>query len=51
MINGSAGTAKSLMSGILEENKYWDMFECEELVVGKHWDGHTEKDVTRLLAL
>ena len=30
---------------------YWDMFKCEELPVGKHWDGHTEKDVTRLLSL
>ena len=43
MINGSVDTAKSSMIGILEENKYWDMFECEELAVGKHWDGHTEK--------
>lgn len=33
------------------EDKYWDMFECEELEKGKHWDGHTEKDVTRLLSL
>jgi hypothetical protein len=33
------------------ENAYWDMFHCEELEVGKHWDGHTEKDVTRLLSL
>lgn len=29
----------------------WWMFDCEELPVGKHWDGHTEKDVTRLLSL
>lgn len=33
------------------KNKYWDNFECEELILGKHWDGHTEKDVTRLLSL
>lgn len=33
------------------ENKYWDLFNCEELVYGKHWDGHTDKDVTRLLSL
>ena len=31
--------------------KYWDMFDCRELVVGKEWDGHTEEDVTRLLSL
>ena len=33
------------------EGKDWDRFECEELPVAKHWDGHTEKDVTRLLSL
>ena len=33
------------------ESKYFDMFDCEELRYGKHWDGHTEKDVTRLLSL
>ena len=31
--------------------EYWDMFHCEELEVGKEWDGHTEDDVTRLLTL
>ena len=31
--------------------KYWDMFDCIELEVGKLWDGHTEDDVTRLLSL
>jgi hypothetical protein len=31
--------------------EYWDMFHCTELEVSKHWDGHTEKDVTRLLSL
>ena len=33
------------------ENKDYDLFDCEELPVGKHWDGHTEEDVTRLLSL
>ena len=32
------------------ENKYFDLFDCEILDYGKHWDGHTEKDVTRLLS-
>ena len=31
--------------------KDWNRFECEELPVAKHWDGHTEEDVTRLLSL
>lgn len=33
------------------EDKYWNCFECVELPAGKHWDGHTEADVTRLLSL
>ena len=33
------------------EDKYWDLFDCDELPTGKHWDGHTEKDVTRLFSL
>ena len=33
------------------EDKYWDMFKCRELATAKHWDGHTDKDVTRLLSL
>lgn len=33
------------------ENKDFDLFDCEELPVAKHWDGHTEVDVTRLLYL
>lgn len=33
------------------ENKYYDMFDCKELPVSKHFDGHTEKNVTRLLSL
>lgn len=33
------------------EDKYWDLFECEELPVAKHWDGYTEENVDRLLSL
>ena len=33
------------------ENRYFDLFDCEILDYGKRWDGHTEKDVTRLLSL
>ena len=33
------------------ETEYFDTFDCEILERGKHWDGHTEKDVTRLLSL
>lgn len=33
------------------ESNFYSLFECEELECGKHWDGHTEKDVTRLLSL
>lgn len=33
------------------KNKYWDMFHCCELEVGKEWDGHTEEDVERLLLM
>ena len=33
------------------ENNYYLLFDCEEIDRGKHWDGHTEKDVTRLLSL
>ena len=33
------------------EDKDWDRFDCQELPTGKKWDGHTEADVTRLLAL
>lgn len=31
--------------------KDWDLFHCEELEVDKPWDGHTDKDVKRLLSL
>ena len=33
------------------ENKDFDLFDCMELPVAKHWDGHMEADVTRLLSL
>lgn len=33
------------------EDKDWDRFDCQELTTAKHWDGHTEEDVTRLLSL
>lgn len=33
------------------DKMYWNLFECKELPTAKHWDGHTEKDVTRLLSL
>lgn len=33
------------------ELKDWDLFQCEELYKGKPWDGHTSKDVRRLLSI
>lgn len=33
------------------EDTYFGLFDCVELEKGKTWDGHTEKDVTRLLSL
>lgn len=33
------------------EDNFYSMFDCDELECAKHWDGHTEKDVTRLLSL
>ena len=33
------------------ETNYWSLFDCQELDVAKHWDGHTSKDVDRLLSL
>ena len=33
------------------EDKYFPLFDCEELDRAKHWDGHTDKDVARLLSL
>ena len=33
------------------KEKYWGLFECVALERAKHWDGHTDKDVERLLSL
>ena len=33
------------------ELKDWDLFQCKELDKGKPWDGHTAKDVRRLLSI
>ena len=33
------------------EDKDWDIFRCEELEKAPEWDGHTDKDVERLLSL
>jgi hypothetical protein len=33
------------------ENKHWDMFKCKELETAPQWDGHTDKDVSRVLSL
>ena len=33
------------------ETKDFDLFKCATLERSKHWDGHTDKDVTRLLSL
>jgi hypothetical protein len=30
---------------------YWDLFNCKEIDRAPEWDGHTEKDVARLLSL
>lgn len=33
------------------QNQYWDMFDVEVLDKAPEWDGHTAKDITRLLSL
>lgn len=33
------------------ENKDWDVFHCQEVETAPEWDGHTDKDVERLLSL
>lgn len=33
------------------ELKDWDLFQCKELDKGKPWDGHTSRDVRRLLSI
>ena len=30
---------------------HWDMFDVEEIPFAPKWDGHTSKDITRLLTL
>lgn len=33
------------------ELKDWDLFQCKELDKGRPWDGHTSRDVRRLLSI
>lgn len=33
------------------ELKDWDLFQCKELDRGRPWDGHTSRDVRRLLSI
>ena len=33
------------------EDKDWDLFRCREVEKAPEWDGHTDKDVERLLSL
>lgn len=33
------------------EDKDWDLFQCPEVEKAPEWDGHTDKDVERLLSL
>lgn len=33
------------------ELKYWDLFKCQQFARAPKWDGHTDKDVKRLLSL
>lgn len=33
------------------KSEFWDLFKCRELDAAKEWDGHTDKDVKRLLSL
>lgn len=33
------------------EDKDWDLFRCREVEKAPEWDGHTDKDVKRLLSL
>lgn len=34
-----------------EISKYWDYFKIQELEFAPEWDGHTDKDVERLLSI
>nr|DAL24550.1 MAG TPA_asm: nucleotidase 5'-nucleotidase [Caudoviricetes sp.] len=33
------------------EDKGWDLFHCREIETAPEWDGHTDKDVERVLSL
>lgn len=33
------------------EDKDWDLFHCKEVATAPKWDGHTDKDVERVLSL
>ena len=33
------------------EDKDWDLFHCREIETAPEWDGHTDKDVERVLSL
>lgn len=33
------------------EDKDWDLFRCREVEMAPEWDGHTDKDVQRVLSL
>lgn len=33
------------------EDKDWDLFRCREVEMAPEWDGHTDKDVARVLSL
>ncbi|MGL6184837.1 MAG: hypothetical protein ACRC1T_05600 [Clostridium chrysemydis] len=33
------------------KNEFWDMFKVQELEMAKPYDGHTPKDIDRLLSL
>jgi len=33
------------------EKKYWNLFKCQQYARAPKWDGHTDKDVKRLLSI
>lgn len=44
-------TPKGPYSYHYRTEEYWDLFNCDEIDKAKPFDGHTEKDVDRLLSL
>ena len=44
-------TPKGNYSYHYKTEDYWDLFNCDEIEKAKAFDGHTEKDVDRLLSL